>query len=150
MNRPWAALGLVLALCVIMPRSAQAQGSVKPGRPTVGQSYPNPMNPQTKAPFTVGGYTAGANPPCADAGRQYRVTAKIYNALGQMVAIPVLFGGAGGMGGTPIDRIQLTCGAYTLRWEGKTLNGREAASGIYRLVIDQDGVQASTQLVVGK
>ena len=152
MKRPWAALGLVLALCAIMPRSAHAQGSSKDSRkPTIGQNYPNPFNPETKANFTVGGYTQGGNPPCVDAIRQYRVSARIYNMLGQMVAVPVLFGSAGGvLGGTPLNSVQLPCGAYKLRWDGKTTNGREAASGMYRLVIEQDGVRASVQIIVGK
>src|SRR5689334_13254614 len=137
MNRPWAALGLVLALCVIMPRSAQAQGSQKPGKPTIGQNYPNPFNPETFVPFTV-----GEVPNCPEGGKQYRVTMKVYNQLGQVVAIPVMYGAAGGVsGGTPLDRVLLTCGSYRARWDGKTIfNGREAASGIYRIVIDQDGV----------
>jgi hypothetical protein len=146
MNRPWAALGLVLALCVIMPRSAQAQGGAKPGKPTLGQNYPNPFNPETRANFTVGGF-----PNCVDAGRQHRISAKVYNMLGQVVAIPVLYGSAGGVsGGTPLDRVQLPCGAYTLRWDGKTRNGRDAASGLYRILIDQDGVPVSIQAIVGK
>ncbi len=150
MNRPWAALGLVLALCVIMPRSAQAQGR-KPGKPTISQNYPNPFNPATQAAFSIGGYIEGDNSSCTDQGRQYRVSVKVYNMIGQMVAVPVLFGSAGGVaGGTPLDRIQLPCGAYRLRWDGKTLNGREAASGIYRIVIDQDGVLSSIQAIVGK
>lgn len=148
MNRPWAALGLVLALCVIMPRSAQAQGGQKPGKPTLGQNYPNPFNPETFAPFTVGGY-----PNCdAQPGRQYRVSVRIYNMIGQVVAIPQLFGSVsqGPDGGTRLDRIQLPCGQYRMRWDGKTTNGREAASGIYRIVLEQDGVLTSVQAIVGK
>ena len=144
MNRPWAALGLVLALCVIMPRSAQAQG--RRPKPTIGQNYPNPFNPETKADFSV-----GEPPTCPDGpSKQYKVTAKVYNVIGQVVAIPVLFGGPSGQGGTPLTNLPLTCGSYKLRWDGKTLQGREAASGIYRIVIDQDGVKVSIQAVVGK
>jgi hypothetical protein len=150
MNRPWAALGLVLALCVIMPRSAQAQGETKPSsKPRMGQNYPNPFNPLTFVDFFVGGYdSAVGSASCTEPSRQYRITMKVYNMLGQVVAVPVLQGG--GDGGAPINRIMLSCGAYKAKWDGKTLNGREAASGIYRIVIDQDGALTSVQAIVGK
>lgn len=149
MNRPWAALGLVLALCAIMPRSAQAQG--RPGRPTIGRNYPNPFNPETKAGFSVG-RVQGEGSPCIDPTKLYRVSVKVYNMLGKVVGVPFMFGGnaPGVPGGTPLDRVQLACGDYRLRWDGKTLNGHEAASGLYRIVIDQDGVLASIQVIVGK
>ena len=55
MKRVWGALGLVLALSVIMPRVAAAQDSKqRRNGSTLGQNYPNPFNPETRIPFSVG------------------------------------------------------------------------------------------------
>ena len=146
MNRPWAALGLVLALCVIMPREASGQKPAS-GRPGMTQNYPNPLNPRTVQPFTVGGY-----PNCAEPNRQYRITLKVLNVLGQTVSFPVLVGGAGGVpGGTPLKGVLLTCNKYEALWDEKSFgNGREPASGVYIFVLDQDGVLISSKAIVSK
>lgn len=137
MKRPWAALGLVLALSVFMPRHATAQGTAASSKPTLGQNYPNPFNPETTIPFTVGGY-----PNCPEPSRRYKVSLRIYNIIVDLVAIPVLKGSSGGVnGGTPIDQVSLPCGQYEGYWDGKNRsNGREAASGIYLMRLDVDGV----------
>ncbi|MEO7361559.1 MAG: hypothetical protein ABI120_14595 [Gemmatimonadaceae bacterium] len=147
MNRPWAALGLVLALCVIMPREASAQKSSAPGRPGMTQNYPNPLNPKTTQPFTVGGF-----PTCAEPGRQYRITLKVLNVLGQTVSFPVLVGGTGGVsGGAPLKGVLLPCGSYQALWDEKNFGtGREPASGVYIFVLDQDGVLISSKAIVSK
>lgn len=147
MNRPWAALGLVLALSVIMPRDASAQGSQPSSKPTMKQNYPNPFNPETTTEFYVGGY-----PACAEPGRAYQVTVRILNSFTQIVAYPVLLGSSGGVsGGTPLNRVSLPCGAYKARWDGKVMsNGREAASGVYFIQVNQNGETASIRAFVSK
>lgn len=147
MNRPWAALGLVLALCVIMPREASGQGSASSRRPSMTQNYPNPFNPATLQPFTVGGF-----PNCPEPGRQFRITLKVINVLGQTVGFPVLSGTVAGVpGGTPLSRVLLPCGKYEALWDEKKYgSGREPASGIYIFILDQDGVQVSSKAVVSK
>jgi len=147
MKRPWAALGLVLALCVLMPRVASAQGSTASSKPTMKQNYPNPFNPETTTDFFVGGY-----PTCAEPGKAYQVTVKILNSFTQLVAYPVLLGSSGGVsGGTPLNRVSLPCGAYKAFWNGKVAsNGREAASGVYFILVDQNGVSASIRAIVAK
>ncbi|MEO7999649.1 MAG: hypothetical protein ABI852_19515, partial [Gemmatimonadaceae bacterium] len=148
MNRPWAALGLVLALCTIMPREASAQGSQKNGnKPSMRQNYPNPFNPATYQPFSVAGPTCTAEP-----NRTHRITVKVINVLGQVVAYPVLNGTSGGVaGGTPLKGVLLPCGDHVALWDEKRFgSGREPASGIYIFLVDQDGVQVSSKAIVSK
>lgn len=132
MQRVWSALGLVLALTAFMPREAQSQDAR--GRKAEGalrQNYPNPFNPETKIPFSV-----GDPPTCPDAGKQYRVTLKVYNLLSQLVSTPVVQGSA-----APLDNAVLPCGDFIAYWDGKVLNtGREAASGMYYYRLEVNGV----------
>src|SRR4051812_40356774 len=109
MKRPWAALILVLALSV-MPRMAAAQDSKSSkGGVTLRQNYPNPFNPETDFSFSID---------CTVPGKQYRVTLTIWNVIAQMVAIPVLKGGTGGVsGGTPLNNVSLPCGDYVAHWD---------------------------------
>jgi hypothetical protein len=158
MKHRWAALVLVLALGVFMPRVMAAQtgsGQIpsKLSRPgmTLGQNYPNPFNPETWIPFTVG-MDAGDPPTCADLGRQHKVTLRVYNVLAQVVAIPVLQGGSSGVaGGQPIENLMLTCSQYKAYWDGKVLNtGREAASGVYIVKLEVDGKVLVSRVLVSK
>ena len=98
MKHRWAALVFVLALSAFMPRHADAQqaadtgqargGGRQPGM-KLGQNFPNPFNPETRIPFSI-----GTAPDCADSGRQYRVSLRVYNVLAQLVAVPLLQGGS--------------------------------------------------------
>ena len=138
MKRPWAALGLVLALSVFMPEKSAAQtqdNGTKQSRPgmSLGQNYPNPFNPETSIPFGV-----GDPPTCSDQGKQHRVSLRIYNLLHQLVAVPVLKGG--NFAGQPLDGLSLQCGEYVAYWSGKDIRtGREAASGVYLFRLEVDG-----------
>lgn len=145
MQRSWAALGLVLALSAIMPTVSGAQDTRKKGQGvSLGQNYPNPFNPETRFNFAL-----GDPPTCTEPAKQYRVTVKIYNVLAQLVAIPVLQGGSGGVaGGQPLDNVSLTCGEYVAYWDGKVRNtGREAASGVYLYRIEANGVIVTNKMV---
>jgi hypothetical protein len=148
MNRLLGALGLVLALTAFMPRvgSAQDGRDRKPGM-SLGQNFPNPFNPETRIPFGV-----GDAPTCTDAGKQYRVSLKVYNLLSQLVATPVLQGGSGGVApGQPLDNVTVTCGEYVAYWDGKVLNtGREAASGVYYYRLEVNGVPLLRKMIVVK
>lgn len=146
MNRPWAALGLVLALCAMMPREASAQKAGS-GRPGMTQNYPNPLNPKTLQPFTVGGY-----PNCPEPTKQYRITMQVRNVIGQIVSYPVLQGGSNGVpGGTPLKGVLLTCGKYEALWDEEHLgSGRAPSSGVYIFVLDQDGILISSKAIVSK
>src|SRR5450755_116082 len=95
-----SALIVVLTL-ILMPRVGSAQAAATTAKKpvaTLGQNYPNPFNPETRIPFTVGGY-----PACTDPSHQYKVSLKIFNGLYQLVSIPVIQGGAGNVaGGQPL------------------------------------------------
>jgi hypothetical protein len=134
-----------------MPRVLSAQGTPTKGRERssggLGQNYPNPFNPETRIPFTI-----GDAPTCSESGRQYKVTLRVYNLLSQLVAVPVLQGGTGGVaGGQPLESVLLTCGQYTAYWDGKYLNStREVASGIYMYKLEVDGRPFVKKMLVSK
>ncbi len=152
MKHRWAALVAVLALSASLPRDISAQSSGSSGRDAgtgsaLGQNYPNPFNPETTIPFSVGGA-----PNCADQGRQYRVSLRVYNLLTQLVAVPVLQGGSVGVaGGQALENVLLTCGQYTAYWDGKYRNtGREVASGIYLYRLEVNGKPLFRKMIVTK
>src|SRR5258707_2207660 len=102
MRYRWSALIAVLTL-ILMPRVGFSQSATGTNAPVakIGQNYPNPFNPETRVPFTVGGF-----PTCTDPTHQYKVSLRIYNALMQLVAIPVIQGGAGNVaGGQPLQNV---------------------------------------------
>ena len=145
MRHGWAALALVLGLTALTPREVVAQQSGTPQQPApprakaaggLGQNYPNPFNPETRIPFTVGDY-----PTCAEPSRPHKVTLRIYNLLAQLVAVPVLQGGAGNVaGGAAIENLALTCSQYTAYWDGKDMRtAKDAPSGIYYYRLDVEG-----------
>jgi len=151
MTQRWAARLLVLALCALGTRSAAAQATQQSSRDPVtgsvlGQNFPNPITTETTIPFSIGGA-----PACPDAGRQFRVSLKIYNVLAQFVGTPVLQGGATGIGGgLPINDVLLTCGQYTAYWDGKYLDGRDASSGVYVYRLEVDGKAIFRKMIVMK
>lgn len=154
MKLGWAALASVLVLSALVPRAAAAQQSSSTPPPRernagfgLGQNYPNPFNPETRIPFTI-----GDPPTCTNPARTYRVTLRIYNLLAQLVAVPVLQGGAGDVaGGQPLENVALTCKQYTAYWNGKYLNtDREVASGIYLYRLEVDGKAVVKKMIVMK
>ena len=149
MKLRWGALLLVLVLSALMPRVVMAQGNQTPGQKKAGalkQNYPNPFNPETRIPFTVG------DEKCEDPGRQFKVSLRIYNILSQLVAIPVLQGGTGGVaGGVKLVNVMLTCGDYVAYWNGKydgTKN--EVASGVYLYELRIDASSMVRRMLVTK
>ncbi|MGQ0539033.1 MAG: hypothetical protein ACT4R6_08825 [Gemmatimonadaceae bacterium] len=152
MKQRWAALAVVLALSAFLPRGMRAQASGSSSRDAnsgavLGQNYPNPFNPETTIPFSI-----GDAPNCVDAGRQYRVTLRVYNLLAQLVAVPVLQGGSAAVaGGQPLENVLLTCGQYTAYWDGKYRNtDREVASGIYLYRLEVNGKALFRKMIVTK
>ena len=149
MKLRWGALCTVLVLSALMPRVLTAQGSQtqsrdrKPG--VLKQNYPNPFNPETRIPFTI-------DEKCEDPGRQYKVSLRIYNILSQLVAIPVLQGGTGGVaGGVKLVNVMLTCGDYVAYWNGKYDGTRnEVASGVYLYELRIDASSMVRRMLVTK
>lgn len=144
----WSALVLSVLALGLMPRAGLAQGS-QPAKSkvTAKQNYPNPFNPETRGDFVI-----DDGPACSAGGRQHRVSVKIFNLLSQVVAVPVLQGGTGGVaGGQPLDNVLLPCGTYTWYWNGKYRGtSREAASGIYVLVVQVDAERAIRKMTIAK
>ncbi len=74
-----------------------------PDELTLKQNYPNPFNPGTTIEFTL--------------PRAGHTEIKIYNLLGEIVAIPM--------------RDYLTAGSHRVDWDGLDFDGKPAPSGIY-------------------
>ena len=141
----WAALTLALALCALPTKQAAGQeASSQPrGRKlgVLGQNYPNPFNPETHIPFEIvcDGVAAGT----------HVVSLKVYNVIGQMVAIPKLEGDKAP--NAPVVNLTLPCGQYKTFWDGKVLNsGREAASGVYLYELVIDGQRLAKKAFIAK
>jgi hypothetical protein len=144
---------MVLALSAFMPSHLSAQGvSTQTGKAQgagleLGQNFPNPFNPETRIPFTI-----GDGPGCADPSRLYRVSLRIYNVLAQPVAVPVLQGGTGNVaGGELLNRLSLTCDQYTAYWDGRDMKTQqEVASGVYLYRLEVDGKAVVKKMLVSK
>ncbi|MCY3762390.1 MAG: S8 family serine peptidase [Gemmatimonadetes bacterium] len=101
--------------------------AVTPGRvryhqiaAALGDPFPTPFNAGVTVPFTT-----------ADPG-QVRIS--VFNLMGQQVR--VLHDGWTG------------AGAHQARWDGRTETGAEAASGIYRALLEAGEIAQSTRLVL--
>ena len=149
----WAALMAVLALGVLVPATAVAQGTTDTTPPPpplprspgfeLGQNNPNPFSFATVIPFTL-----GDPPSCTDATREYRVTLRIFNVLAQLVAIPILQTGELASG-QPVVALKLKCGNYTAFWNGNYLNTTQAvAAGVYLYRVEVDGRAVARKMVV--
>jgi hypothetical protein len=153
MKHVWRALFVALVLGAFMPGRSAAQGSSPqtgggPGAGLqLGQNYPNPVNQDTRIPFTIGDAQG-----CTDSGRQHRVSLRVYNLLAQLVAVPVLQGGVGNVaGGEPLESLLLTCGPYLAYWDGKySQTAEEVASGIYLFRLEVDGKVLVKKMIVRK
>jgi hypothetical protein len=143
----WAALVLVLALCAMSPKNAAGQSTQSPrghsAKGKLGANYPNPFNPDTYLPFSVGDST------CTPGSGQHVVSMQLVNVLAQPVVVPQLFGASpnssltsfpSALKGRAITNVTLACGEYVGYWDGRLANGREAASGVYGVVWSIDGV----------
>lgn len=89
---------------------------IVPSNYRITQNYPNPFNAGTNIQYGLP-YTG-------------RVTLEIYNILGQRVA-------------TLINNEEQGEGNYTIYWDGTTMNGKLAASGVYLYRINVRGSQGS-------
>jgi hypothetical protein len=153
MKHLWRALFVVLVLGAFMPSRSAAQGSLNPSGGgqgaglQLGQNYPNPVNQDTRIPFVIGDAQG-----CTDSGSQHRVSLRIYNLLAQLVAVPVLQGGAGNAaGGESLENLLLTCNTYVAYWDGKySQTGEDVASGIYLYRLEVDGKPLVNKLIVRK
>lgn len=154
MKLRWAALFGVLALGVLVPATATAQGSqgspspaqnpAEPRSPEfgIGQNSPNPFSSATVVPFQLGPADCSG-----DGERQYHVTLRIYNVLAQLVAIPILQSGEFASG-QPIVNLQLRCGSYTAFWNGMYLNtAQPVPPGVYLYRFEVEGRAVAKKMV---
>ncbi len=153
MKQRWAALAVAVFLGAFAPQFAYGQtNGTEPKKDKVSgselrQNSPNPFTTETKIPFTVGDY-----PKCTEPNRVYRVSLRIYNILSQLVATPVLQGGAGNVAdGAPLQNVELTCGQYTAYWDAKHVKTKEpVAPGIYIYMLEVDKRPLTLKMIKGK
>ena len=131
----WAPLSLGLLLAAT---PAKAQQENRQDRPVqLERNFPNPFNPETTIPFSIGEsfWESGSRPV---------VSLRIYNVLAQLVAIPVLQGT-----GEPLDNLELDwngTGQYRAYWDGRiSQTNREAASGVYVYQLIVNGRSAGSK-----
>lgn len=107
------------------------------------QNYPNPFNPSTRIPFSL-------FPEIFDGERPVVVSARVFNVLQQVVAIPTALNHAAGAG-VPVDNLEYTTpGRKEAYWDGMDLSGRQVASGIYYLQFVVNGERAVRKMIVAR
>ena len=136
---------LLLLLCSTQTLSAQDVGrGMQSGQANgiqLGRNYPNPFNPETTIPFTLG------EDLFVD-GRPAVVTIRIFNILTQLVAHPVALGHPGGQG-VVVDQLEYTQpGVYEAFWDGTDQMGRQVASGIYLMQLTVQGFRPVTRKII--
>jgi hypothetical protein len=105
----------------VVPQSAEVQRGF-----ALEQNYPNPVNPETWIPFSL-------DPSLYEQGRAVTVTIRVYNILGQNVAIPEAVDHPGGRGTKLLNLEYAEPGRKVAYWDGKDTAGRPVPSGVYYL-----------------
>lgn len=140
--RRGSSVGVILLLAlglVITPSYAQVSGGDPPDARDRGsrleQNYPNPFNPETRIPFVL-------DESLFEDGTPVRVTIRIYNILGQLVATPTALNHAEHPG-APVDRLIYTVpGRHEAHWDGRyQRSGQEVPSGQYYVQLIVEGRQ---------
>ena len=107
----------------------------------LGRNYPNPFNPETTIPFTLGEELF------VD-GRPVVVSIRIFNILSQVVAYPDALGHPSGQG-IPVDQLAYAQpGDYEAFWDGTDLMGRQVASGIYLMQLAVNGMKPVSRKII--
>ncbi|MDI6793562.1 MAG: fibronectin type III domain-containing protein [bacterium] len=101
--------------------------TVKPTRFSLGQNYPNPLNPETWIPFEL--------------PQDAKVVISIYNLSGQVVRTlsPGLM-----KAGSYMDK------KSAVSWDGKDNNGREVASGVYLYQLEAGNFKSTRKMILVK
>ena len=136
---------LLLLLCFAPSLHAQDVGGATQGGQAngleLGPNYPNPFNPETTIPFTLG------EDLFVD-GRPVVVTIRIFNILTQLVAHPVALRHPAGEG-VRVDRLEYTQpGRHEAFWDGVDQMGRQVASGIYLMQLAVNGHRPLTRKII--
>jgi len=106
------------------------------------QNYPNPVNPETWIPFTLG-------EPLFESRDSAVVSMRIFNVLRQLVAVPEAVDHPAGEGVRVLNLTYTAPGRHIAYWDGTDVNGRRVPSGVYycQLVVD-DQPQPQTRKVI--
>ncbi|HEX6588603.1 MAG TPA: hypothetical protein VF039_06235 [Longimicrobiales bacterium] len=140
-------VGVILLLAgLAAPSQAMGQQQDPPDRDSgfrLGQNYPNPFNPETRIPFELGESLFENEQPV-------RVTLRIYNVLQQLVAVPTALNHPLG-NGVPVENLEYdTPGPKEAFWDGRDLEGRQVASGIYYMQLIVNGESVVRRMIVAK
>jgi hypothetical protein len=102
--------------------SVQSQASAVPHNFTLAQNFPNPFNPTTTIQYVV-------------PQRGY-VRLSVYDVSGRQVAI--------------LAEGEKSSGTYSATWNGKEMNGLDAASGVYFYSLEAAGTSQTKKMVLLK
>ena len=102
---------------------AVAVERAEPAAFTLYQNYPNPFNPDTAIPYSL--------------HEPARVTLRVYNVLGQVVA-------------TLVDDAWKQIGGHSARWDGRAHDGQSVSSGTYFYMLDIGGRRVVKAMVLVK
>jgi hypothetical protein len=108
----------------------------------LGRNYPNPFNPETTIPFTLGEELFASGQPVV-------VTVRIFNLLSQPVAYPVALSHPAGA--VEVRQLEYSRpGVHEAFWDGTDQSGRQVASGIYLLQLTVNGQSQMHKMIVQK
>jgi hypothetical protein len=141
---------IFLAILALMPVAVMAQdpGNDASTRTSDSgfellQNYPNPFNPTTRIPFAL-------SQDLFEDGQPVVVTMRIFNVLQQLVAYPTALSHPDG-NGVLVNGLQYyTAGQKEAFWDGRDLNGRQVASGMYYLQMIVNGKRQIMKMIVAK
>jgi len=139
MRRTLGVVVVLLSLLSLSPDGLLAQNTSKGRGFQLKGNYPNPFNPTTTIPFSLGAELF-------ESGRPVVVSIRIYNVLQQPVAFPTA---ENHPQGGPVDNLVYTTpGDYTAYWDGTDRTGNKVASGIYYYILVVNGVKSTARKMV--
>ncbi len=105
------------------PTGIKQKDKLIPDRFIVKQNYPNPFNPETIIEYNL-----------PSTMKSFHVIIKIYNSLGQLIAVLV-------------DKEQ-SPGQYQIIWNGKDLYNNNSASGIYFYSVQAGDLKVTKKMIL--
>ncbi len=107
----------------------------------LGPNYPNPFKDETRIHLELGS-------DLFEDGRPVIVTARIFNVLRQVVAIPTVLDHPSAAGEPALEVRFDQPGRYTLYWDGRDGSGLQVSSGIYFLQVFANRARALRKMIV--
>lgn len=144
MRRVFGVTVVLLLALGLFPTDSFGQTAGNPGRDRGFQleaNFPNPFNPETRIPFTLGDELFKE-------GKPVKVTLVIFTTLMNVVAFPTALETDQG-NARKLQNLEYTSpGRKVAFWDGHDLSGREVASGVYMYQLIVDGVKSPLQRMV--